>query len=360
MIFKKIKDYHDAIIKMALGCVVTLDITGKILEFHSYLDKISKEASDSFIGENWFSIFVPVKNERISQNYFQNQILKNTKTVQPPKIVTSYKNELFVEWNFLTFEESDNPSNSILGVGIDVTRHIELEQQLQHADRLATVGQLAAGIAHELNGPINNILGYAQLSSKQQDLPEQVYQDLDNIIRFSLHAREVVKKVMLFSRQVPPGHEIIDLNNVIKESLYFTEPLCTKNNVEIRCDISENLPGIIGDFSQLRQVVVNLMVNAAQSMSETGGQITIKTMADSQNCVGMVIQDTGTGMSSETLKQCFMPFFTTKDVDQGTGLGLSVVHGIIKSHNGKITAHSRMGKGSRFNVIFPKKSEKKE
>jgi len=340
MSFKNIKDYHKAVIKITVGCVVALDPTGRILEFDSYMDKISKKDGASFIGESWLSIFVPMKNEKIFQN---------TKTAQPQKIVASYKNDLFVEWNFLT----DNTSKNILGVGIDVTRHIELEQQLQHADRLATIGQVAAGIAHELNGPLNNILGYAQLSSKQQDLPEQVYQDLDNIIRFSLHAREVVKKVMLFSRQVPPGHEIVDLNKVIKESLYFIEPLCTKNNVEIQCNLFENLPRIIGDFSQLRQVAVNLMVNSAQAISGKKGKISISTSSEPGDHICLSIKDTGLGMSSETLEQCFMPFFTTKEIDQGTGLGLAVVHGIIKSHNGTITAESILGEGSCFRISFP-------
>ena len=354
MLFKKIENFHDAVIQMTLACVVSLDGNGKILDCHSYLDKISEKDSRSFIGQNWFDIFIPDKKEGFS-TVFENHLKEHS-----GKILTSYEGELFVEWNFLKVEKSDVTSAGILGVGIDVTRHIELERQLQHADRLATVGQLAAGVAHELNGPLNNILGYAQLSSKQQDLPEQVYQDLDNIIRFSLHAREIVKKVMLFSRQVPPGHENVDLNKVIKESLYFTEPLCRQEEIDISCEFEENLPMMKGDFSQLRQVVVNLVVNAAQAMAETGGKITLQTLTSPDKKITMIINDTGMGMSPETLEQCFMPFFTTKDVDQGTGLGLSVVHGIIKSHKGVITARSKPGKGSRFKVTFPEHPGKGE
>ncbi len=360
MLFKKIENFHDTVIQMTFACVVSLDPSGKILEFRSYLDKIPPQTGLSFIGKPWFEIFVPEKKGKFSKNYFKTADFARNGTHPAPKILTSYANEWFVEWNFLRVEESDDARAGILGVGIDVTRHVELEQQLQHADRLAKVGTLAAGVAHELNGPLNNILGYAQLSSKQQDLPEQVYQDLDNIIRFSLHAREIVKKVMLFSRQLPPGHENIDLNKVIKESLYFTEPLCRQKKIDIKCDFEENLPKMKGDFSQLRQVVVNLVVNGAQAMPDKGGKITLQTLTDSKNRIEMIIRDTGTGMSPETLEHCFMPFFTTKDVDQGTGLGLSVVHGIIKSHNGVITAHSTLGKGSCFHVNFPVRQEKGE
>lgn len=353
MLYKKIENFHNALIRIAFTCVVSLDKTGKILELHSYIDKISPGDCKRFVGKNWFDIFIPEKKEEFAENNFKDTVFLKPPADQTPNILTSYENELFIEWNFLMVEASEDTTAGILGVGIDVTRHIELERQLQHADRLATVGQLAAGVAHELNGPLNNILGYAQLSSKQQDLPEQVYQDLDNVIRFSLHAREIVKKVMLFSRQVPPGHEKVDLNKVIKESLYFTEPLCRQENIEVRCDFDENLPEMKGDFSQLRQVVVNLVVNAAQAMSEKGGSITLKTVSGPKDKITMTIRDTGEGMSPETLEQCFMPFFTTKDVDQGTGLGLSVVHGIIQSHNGTITAKSKPGKGSRFRVMFP-------
>ncbi|MCP3874503.1 MAG: hypothetical protein GY699_15275 [Desulfobacteraceae bacterium] len=358
MLFHNITDFHDATIRLTSGCVVALDATGRILEFNSYLKKITQERIDAFAGESWFDIFAPVKLGKHSQTYCKNEILQNHKAGNTHKVLAVYEKNLFIEWNFLTVKDSDTTSAGILGVGIDVTKHIELEQQLQHADRLATVGQLAAGVAHELNGPLNNILGYAQLSSKQQDLPEQVYQDIDHIIRNTLHSREIVKKVMLFSRQVPPGHETINLNKVIQESLYFTEPLCRQNNIEIVCELVKNPPEIIGDFSQLRQVVVNLVVNAAQAISQNGGKITLETSIRSSKCITMVIKDTGTGMSPDTLDHCFMPFFTTKDVDQGTGLGLSVVHGIIQSHNGTITADSEMGKGSRFDIIFPVKPGK--
>ncbi len=360
MLFNKITDFYTAAMQLTYSCVVALDTSGKILEFQTYLEKLSPETADACIGKNWFNLFCPVKDVPNSQDFFEEDILQQNQVTPTQKILTVYENELFMEWTFLNVDQSDAASSGILGVGIDVTKHIELEIQLQHADRLSTVGQLAAGIAHEINGPLNNILGYAQLSSKQMDLPEQVYQDLDNIIRFSLHVREIVKKVMLFSRQVPPKHENVDLNKVIKESLYFTEPVCRQNQIDICQELEEGLPRITGDFSQLRQVVVNLIVNAVQSIGEKGGKIIIKTTQDSKKRVNIIVQDSGVGMPPEIIEQCFIPFFTTKDVDQGTGLGLSVAHGIIKSHHGIITADSIMGEGSRFHVVFPVNSEKGE
>jgi len=355
MIFKNLSEYYEAATHLSFGCIVVLDDDGRILSFQSFLDQIPEKFSNRFIGEKWLDIFSP-RDE--SFEVFNKKELLAGGREKTKKLLTSFQKNTFIEWNFSVIDDSDSTVSGILGAGTDVTKHIELEQQLFHADRLATVGQLAAGIAHEINGPLNNILGYAQLSAKQEDLPEQVYHDLDNIIRFSLHAREVVKKVMLFSRQVPPKHNEIDLNEVIKESLYFIEPLCRNNDIDVECRLEENLPRIIGDFSQLRQVVVNLMVNSAQAISDKGGKIIVGTSSQINDPVVVSIKDTGTGMSAETLEQCFMPFFTTKDVDQGTGLGLAVVHGIIKSHNGTITAESIIGEGSCFRISFPLSTDK--
>lgn len=353
---KKISSFYDTFIQLSFGCLVELKEDGTIVSFDSYIDQIPEEVSDSFVEQNWVDIFIPI-DER--HRKFKLSALIGDSFQRPLKILTIYNEKIYIEWKFM-LETGSNSGKSIyrlLGAGIDVTRHVELKQQLQHADRLATVGQLAAGIAHEINGPLNNILGYAQLSAKQQDLPEQVYQDLDNIIRMSLHAREVVKKVMLFSRQVTPKHDLIQINKVIHDSLYFTEPLCRQSEIKVVTMLDEKLPCIVGDFSQLRQVVVNLIVNSVHAMPDNGGMINIKTHCESSGNVILRIQDTGTGMTPETLNQCFVPFFTTKKVDEGTGLGLSVVHGIIQAHDAEIKVESQVGKGSRFTVTFPMVSE---
>ncbi|MCG8688228.1 MAG: ATP-binding protein [Desulfobacterales bacterium] len=353
MVVNNLKQFYDDIVKMTVACVASLDNSGRIIEFHSYLDGIPPETGASFIGRPWSGIFVPEKNGYVTENGFESDNFLRDAPHPPLKILTSYQNQLFLEWNFIKIAASDTTSAAILAIGTDMTKHMELEQQLQHADRLATVGQLAAGIAHEINGPLNNILGYAQLSAKQQDLPEQVYQDLDNIIRMSLHAREVVKKVMLFSRQVPPKYDKVDLNEVIRESLYFTEPLCGKSNIRITCRLDENLPALEGDFAQLRQVVVNLMVNAVQAMPDGQGEIIITTgNDDNTGRLTMTVRDTGSGMSQETISRCFDPFYTTKDLEEGTGLGLSVVHGIIKAHGADIDVTSQSGEGTCFTVTF--------
>lgn len=235
---------------------------------------------------------------------------------------------------------------------------MRLQEQLRHADRLATIGQLAAGVAHELNEPLGNILGFAQLIKKDSNLSNQVEQDIERIIRASLHAREVVKKLLIFARQVPTHKVETDLNKVVEDGLYFLESRCSKQGIKLMRCLSPGLPKIVADPSQLNQVLVNLVVNSLQAMPK-GGKLKIKTRA-LKDGVLLIVEDTGVGMNEDVLNQAFVPFFTTKDVGQGTGLGLPVVHGIVTSHGGKINVKSGVGKGTRFMISLPYNGAQKE
>jgi signal transduction histidine kinase len=228
----------------------------------------------------------------------------------------------------------------------------KLQAQLRHADRLATIGQLASGVAHELNVPLTNILGFAQLAVKDPQLPPQPQQDLEKIINASLHAREIVRKLLLFARQMPTRKMKTDLNRLIKDGIYFLDSHCKKEGIELVCSYAADLPEIVADQAQLTQVLVNLAVNAIQAMPG-GGELEIGTIAAGEY-VSLVVRDTGTGMDQAILKQIFLPFFTTKDVGEGTGLGLSVVHGIVNSHGGSIDVDSKAGIGTTFEIRLPK------
>ena len=227
-----------------------------------------------------------------------------------------------------------------------------LGEQLIHADRLATIGQLAAGVAHELNEPLASILGFGQLAAKHQDLPEQAKQDLEKIVNAALYAREVIKNLMVFSRQMPARKHRINLNLIIEEGLRFLEPRRNNKGIRVRRDLTSDLPEIVADPSQLKQVLVNLVVNAIQAMPQ-GGELSVSTRNDGEFVV-LSVSDNGTGIPEDLLDKIFLPFFTTKDVDEGTGLGLAVVHGIVTTHGGSIETESRPGVGTRFDIRLPK------
>jgi two-component system NtrC family sensor kinase len=182
-------------------------------------------------------------------------------------------------------------------------------------------------------------------------LPEQTKQDVEKIVSASLYAREVIKKLMLFARQTTPSKTNVNLNQIIEEGLFFFEARCAKAGINLVRQLASDLPAITADPAQLNQILINLVVNAIQAMPD-GGKLKVKTDFH-DNRVSLSVEDTGIGMNEDIIRQIFIPFFTTKDVDQGTGLGLAVVHGIVTSHQGSIQVDSQVGKGSKFEIQLP-------
>ena len=226
-----------------------------------------------------------------------------------------------------------------------------LEEQLRHADRLATVGVLAAGVAHELNEPLSTILGFAQLVQKAPALPEAQARDMERIVEASLRAREIVRNLLIFGGNAPARTEDCDLAAIVRDGIRFLEPRCRSGAIELCLELAEGGTAVRADPAQLTQVLVNLVVNAVQAMP-AGGALTVRTRGNGHSAV-LVVEDTGVGMSAETMDRIFVPFFTTKGTRGGTGLGLAVVHGIVSSLGGTIAVHSEVGRGSCFEVRLP-------
>jgi signal transduction histidine kinase len=226
----------------------------------------------------------------------------------------------------------------------------QLEEQLRVAEKLATIGTLAAGTAHELNEPLGAVLGFAELAGKTPGLPASAARDLRKISGAALHAREVIKKLLLFARQTPPQTRPTDLQQVIREALDFLQARFDLASIALVRELDE-VPPVLADASQLRQVVLNLVVNALQA-SRDGGEVTVRLLNEAGHAV-LEVADRGAGMSPEVCEQAFIPFFTTKDVGEGTGLGLSVVHGIVEAHGGRIEVRSQVGEGTTVTVRLP-------
>ncbi|HSG82722.1 MAG TPA: ATP-binding protein [Gemmatimonadota bacterium] len=228
---------------------------------------------------------------------------------------------------------------------------LTLEAQLRHSDRLATIGQLAAGVAHEINEPLGSILGFAQLARKSDELREATAGDLDKIVAACLHARDIVNKLKLFARQAPIQKTLVSLSQVVDDALSLVRTRCANQGIELVKRVGGERCEILADAVQLRQVVVNLVVNSMHAMPE-GGRLTVGIECDDSQAI-IEVEDSGLGMSGEVMDQIFNPFFTTKDVGEGTGLGLCVVHGIVTAHGGFIEVQSELGRGSKFTLRFP-------
>jgi len=228
----------------------------------------------------------------------------------------------------------------------------EIQRRLMHAERLASLGELVAGIAHEVNNPLTGILMLSSLALERQDLPPHLRSDLVTVVEETQRCAGIVRGLLEFSRQKEPRKYLESVNSLLKTTLALVEHQAMFFNVRIERHYDEALPQVLVDPSQLRQVLMNLLINAGQAMPE-GGVLSAHTgvrLASRQ--VFIAIRDSGCGIAAEHLPKIFDPFFTTKE-HVGTGLGLAVSYGIFKSHGGEIEAASQLGAGAEFTVLLP-------
>lgn len=224
-------------------------------------------------------------------------------------------------------------------------------QQIGRSEQLASVGRLAAGVAHEINNPLTGVLAFADMLREKENMDEQDRQDLDLIIRETKRAREIVRGLLDFARETPSVKTHLNLNDVVRETMRLLGKRDAFQNIYIVEDLAEDLPLVNGDKNQLQQVLVNLSLNACEAMPN-GGTLLVST-ARAGDRVVVQVTDTGCGIKKEQLDQIFQPFFTTKPVGKGTGLGLSVSYGIIQQHDGTLEVESEEGKGSTFTITLP-------
>src|SRR5579863_10097747 len=237
----------------------------------------------------------------------------------------------------------------------DITERIELEAQLTQADKLSSIGLLAAGVAHEVNTPLAVISSYAQMLSKQLQTDPQKGALLEKITRQTFRASEIVNNLLNFSRTSGTEFTEIDVNKIISDTLALLEHQFKITRVMVKDERSAHIPLIYGSAGRLQQVFLNLFLNAKDAMANGG---TLRIATTNGETVGVVISDTGTGIAQEHIHRIYDPFFTTKTAPRegqprGTGLGLSVTYGIIQEHAGKIRVESRRGEGTTFYLDFP-------
>jgi len=233
----------------------------------------------------------------------------------------------------------------------------ESQQQLIQAEKLTSLGQLAASIAHEINNPLGSILVYTQLLIRQlneeQFVKSKFTENLKRIESETAYSGKLVKNLLDFARQSPPSLSLTNLNQVIEDAYPLVEHSAELNKVTVIKKFDLKLPEVMADKNQLKQVFTNLMLNAVQAMPK-GGHLEITTSGKKKNIL-IEVNDSGSGIRKEHLDKLFTPFFTTKDEAMGVGLGLSVAYGIVKRHGGQIEVKTRAGKGTTFKVTLPVK-----
>ncbi len=239
----------------------------------------------------------------------------------------------------------------------DVTAKRKLETQLFQSAKLAAVGEMAAGVAHELNSPLTAVIGNAGLLLRKTGADDMAHKMLQDIQNCGIRCKKIIENLLTFARQDSYAFAPVQLNQVVENSLALIAYQIAKNNIIIEKNYARNLPPVPGSEQQLEQIVINLLLNARDALDEKpGGKITISTRIEDYEgkpALCMEVADTGKGIAKQDLEQIFNPFFTTKGSSKGTGLGLPVSLGIAQSHGGTIKAWSEAGKGSCFKLILP-------
>jgi signal transduction histidine kinase len=260
----------------------------------------------------------------------------------------------------------DRTGKEVASVGIftDLRPRLNMEKKLQEthlqlvsSEKMASLGKLAAGIAHEINNPLGGILIYSSLL--MEDLPEKdpKRQDLARVVQEASRCKEIVRSLLEFARQTEPKMESTDVNRAITDGLFFLENQALFHNIHIMKHLDPSLPLIWGNQGQLKQVFMNIIVNAAEAMHGSG-ELTITTYpSPDRGAIFIEFTDTGEGIPEENLTRIFEPFFTTKAVGKGTGLGLATSYGIVEDHEGRIGVKSKVGQGTTFTIELPVRPE---
>jgi signal transduction histidine kinase/DNA-binding response OmpR family regulator len=255
---------------------------------------------------------------------------------------------------------------SVIEILRDITEHRKLEEQLRQAQKMESIGTLAGGIAHDFNNILTAVLGYADMVLEGLAPGSRNWKLQQEVINAGLRAKELVKQILTFSRQTEHDFKPLQLHLIIKETLKLLRA-SIPTTIEIRQDIDASCGAVLADPTQIHQVLLNLCTNSYHAMREKGGVLEVclrETVIGQDDHIAnleltpgkyakLSVSDTGAGIRLEDMEKIFEPYFTTKPVDEGTGLGLSVAHGIVKSHKGRISVYSEPGKGTVFNLYFP-------
>jgi len=338
-----------------------VDLAGKFTFFNDAECRQLGYPREEMMGMNYRVYTSKEETGRVYKAY--NQIYRTGKPIKglSSQAVRKDGTRVFTEDSVSPLQNQEGEIIGFRGISRDITERKrmeeekrQLERKAQLASRLATVGEMASGIAHEINNPLTGVIGYAQLLMQRQDIPEDIKKDLKVINDGGQRVAGIVNKMLTFARQYKPQRDYVSINDLIANTLALRAYELKTHNIKVITRLDPELPATIADGGQLQQVFLNLIVNAETEMSlaHDKGRLSIKT-EKIDNAIRISFKDDGPGIAKENMDKIFNPFFTTREVGEGTGLGLSMCHGIIAEHNGQIYAKSKSGKGATFIVELP-------
>ncbi|HET8891854.1 MAG TPA: ATP-binding protein [Candidatus Angelobacter sp.] len=350
--YERLKDFNENIVESISVGVLAVDLEDRIESWNSQMEVMYAMPRSQVLGERLSEVFPAEFMEdfyRVRQNPGIHNLYKfRLQTRAGDTRIANVAIAPLVTRKF-------NVIGRLIIVD-DITERMELESQLSQAEKLSSIGLLAAGVAHEVNTPLAVISSYAQMASKQVDGDAKIAPLLEKITRQTFRASEIVNNLLNFSRTSATEFSAIDLNKIITETLTLLEHQLKTSRVSVETELYAGLPLIHGNSGKLQQVFLNLFLNAKDAMAGKGGKLHISTV--NGDSVQVNISDSGAGIEPEHINKIYDPFFTTKNVpregqSRGTGLGLSVTYGIIQEHAGKIRVDSQPGQGTTFHLEFP-------
>ena len=345
--YQTLKDFNENIIESINVGVLASDLDQRIESWNSPMEELYGLKRSEVVGKRLEEIFPP----ELLAELPQASELGGTVSLYKFRLRTADGRQRIVNLSLLPLIGKDDQVIGRLLIFNDITERVNLEDQLVQAEKLSSIGLLAAGVAHEVNTPLAVITSQAQMLMKQMTSDDSRTRTLEKIIKQSFRASEIVNNLLKFSRV--SGSEIIelDLNKVIQETLSLAEPMFRVSKISVNTKLASSLPTILGNYGKLQQVFMNLILNSRDAMPR-GGELTLATESENST-VRVEVSDNGMGIPPGHLSKIFDPFFTTKSTSRGTGLGLAVTYGIIREHSGKIRVESAVGRGTSFYLEFP-------
>jgi PAS domain S-box-containing protein len=345
------KQYLENLLENANDVIYTLDLDQQFTYVNSKVNAWGYR-KDDLIGRPYLSLL----SRRHRGRRLKSTLDIGAKQVYEVEVVTRLGEVRAVMVSVSPLQGADGEILGVLGIARDMTETKKLERQIRNAEKLASIGQLAAGVAHEINNPLGGILNCLYNLRKGTLSParqEEYWASMEHGVR---RVQKIVRQLLDFSQQHEPAFSPADINRIVDQVLGLTTHLFASNRIHLETFPTNDLPSVMVDRHMIEQVLMNLILNAVQAM-KNGGVLTIRTSVAEGIC-RVEVTDTGSGIPASVLPRVFDPFFTTKGEGEGTGLGLSVNLGIVERHGGKILVESEVGKGTTFTLCLPVSRER--
>ena len=363
---RETNEFFRNLIESSVDGIIATDMKGNIFIFNKGAEDLTGYSASEVIGKLHITELYPKGMAKEIMENLRSPDHGGVGKLTPLQLTVLNKagEQVPIQLSAALIYDRSHKEVATVGIFTDLRPRLQMEKELEEthlqlvsSEKMASLGKLAAGIAHEINNPLGGILIYSSLL--MEDLPpdDPKRHDLERIVQETSRCKEIVKSLLEFARQTEPKKESVDINRAITDGLFFLENQALFHNIRITKRLDPSLPLIIGNAGQLKQVFTNIIINAAEAMRGTG-ELTITTLSSpNRNSVFVEFTDTGEGIPEENFSRIFEPFFTTKDVGKGTGLGLATSYGIVESHGGKIGVKSKVGEGSTFTMELPVSAE---